>query len=261
MTRQSHRLAHGSEHALNISRPTLRAMIALATLYTATSPLMAGQGYITAGFAGGPKALNSYQGIIYAPFGNLSETGLVLRTWNKAFRFSYKTDLGPTALNVPITALGLSLEGEAGWQFANDQGRIALYGGIVWRDHFLTPDDSRSSLSKSRIGFSATLDGEYKLSADYGVMANASFLQGFNQYWVQSRPYMKVGDGWKVGLDAASSGGKDYNNTRLGIFASDFEYSFWSKKRMFFGAEAGIQFSLKDNRFTPYAGLNMGYLF
>lgn len=219
-----------------------------------------GQGYITAGIAGGPTALNSYQAIIYAPFGSLSDTGLILRAWNKAFRFSYKTDL-PTANDVTINALGLSVEGEVGWQYAGEHGRVALYGGIVWRDHFLTPNDPGANLSKSRFGVSVTLDGEYKIAPDYGIMANASFLQGYNQYWTQIKPYMMVGDGRKIGLDLASAGGKSYNITQIGLFASDFEYSFWPGKRMFWGARAGVRLSLKKAKPAPYAGINMGYLF
>ena len=228
-----------------------------------------GQGYILAGFSTSdfksPKALNSYQGIIYAPFGNLSETGLILRAWNKAYHFTYETDLSRNARNIEISVLGLSVEGEVGWQIANDLGRIALYGGMVWRDHTLTPNDPGSDLNKSRIGFSATIDGEYKYSNDYGIIANASYLQGFNQYWVQAKPYIKFGDGWKIGLDATNFGGKDYHLARTGVFLSDFEFSLWpknwSKKRLFLGAEAGVQLSFKDKQLNSYAGLNIGYLF
>jgi len=228
-----------------------------------------GQGYILAGFSTSdfksPKALNSYQGIIYAPFGNLSQTGLILRAWNKAYRFTYETDLSRNARNTEISVLGLSVEGEVGWQIANDLGRIALYDGLVWRDHTLSPNDPGSNLNKSRIGFSASVDGEYKYSNDYGIMANASYLEGFNQYWVQAKPYMKFGDGWKIGLDAASFGGKNYRLARTGLFVSDFEFSLWpkswSKKRLYLGAEAGVQFSFRDKQLNPYAGLNVGYLF
>lgn len=228
--------------------------------------IIPGQGYLLSGFATSdfksPKALNSYQGIIYAPFGSLSETGLILRAWNKAYRFTYKTDLSRNARNIEISALGLSLEGEVGWQFANQQGRIALYGGIVWRDHKLTPNDSSSSLEKSRIGFSGTLDGEYKYSDQFGIMANASYLEGFDQYWTQIKPYVKFSDTWKIGFDGASFGGKDYHLGRAGVFVSDFEFSLWPLNQpMFLGAEVGVQFSFKDKQFNPYAGLSVGYLF
>ena len=232
------------------------------SLLTFPQNLQAGEGYITAGIGGGLKTLNSYQAIIYAPFGSLSDNGLILRDWTKAFRFGYQTDL-PAASNVSISAMGLSLEGEIGWRFNFNQSSLAVYGGIVWRQHKLLPDDPGSTLDKDRIGFSATLDGEYKFSPDYAIMANASYLQGFDQFWVQAKPYknMKLGGNWKFGLDISSAGGRDYNNSRIGIFASDYEFSFWSGKRMFLGAEAGVKFSLKDKETTPYAGINIGYLF
>lgn len=233
-----------------------------ASLASSSTSLLAGEGYVTAGIGGGLKTLNSYQAIIYAPFGKLSESGLILRGWTRSFRFAYQTDL-PAASNVTISAMGLSVEGEAGWQFTLDQLRIAVFGGIVWRQHMLLPDDPGSTLDQSRIGFSATIDGEYKFSDDYGIMANASFLQGFDQFWVQAKPYRNInfGGNWKFGLDVSSAGGADYNNSRVGVFASDYEFSFWSGKRMFLGAEAGVKFSLKDKQTTPYAGINVGYLF
>ncbi len=264
MNRELVLLAHQAGRQNHVLLPFYRSMIAIgcliAPLVTVPTSLIAGETYITAGVSSGPKTLNSYQAIIYAPFGSLSESGLILRGWSKSFGFSYQTDL-PGADNAQIKALGLSVEGEAGWQFAFDQARMAVYGGVVWRKYSLTPADPGSTLDKSRIGFSATIDGEYKFSNDYGIMANASYLQGFNQFWVQAKPYVKVGNGWKIGLDAASAGGKDYNNSRIGLFASDYELTFWAGKRIFLGGEAGVQFSFKDNKTTPYAGINIGYLF
>ncbi len=240
--------------------PCCRPVMVVAFLLATPTPLLADQGYITAGIGGGLKTLNSYQGVIYAPFGSLSESGLILRGWTKAFRFAYQTDL-PTASNVTISAMGLSIEGEAGWQFAFDQTRIAVFGGLVWRKYTLSPNDPGSNINKSRLSFSASVDGEYKFTPDYGIMANASFLQGFNQYWAQAKPYMKVADSWKIGLDTSSAGGKDYNNSRIGLFASDYEFSLWPASRLFLGGEAGVKFSFKDNKTTPYAGINVGYLF
>ena len=221
----------------------------------------AGQGYITAGMGGGPKALNSYQGIIYAPFGTFSEDGLILRAWNKAFRFSYETSM-QRVMNVPIAAIGMSIEAEVGWQHLYPNGRVGIFGGVVWRDHILTPDDPNSILSKSRIGASITLEAQHTLSSDYGVMGSANYIQNHDQYWANFRPYKTISNAWKLGLDTAVLGGKDYNYIELGLFASDYEFSFWTKKRMFIGGQAGIQFSTTSKKeTTPYVGLHIGYLF
>ena len=264
MIRQTSALfAKAGQNLLRTKRALPVTVFAVGQLYlltTTPASLGAGQGYITAGVGGGQKTLDSYQAIIYAPFSNLSETGLILRGWSKAYKFSYDTSL-PTANNITISALGLGLEAEAGWQFSFDQARIALYGGLVWRKHTLSPADPGSHLGKSRIGFSTTFDGQYDFSSNYGILANASFLHGFNQYWAQVKPFVKVGDGWKAGLETSSAGGKDYNNSRFGLFASDYELTFWAGKRIFLGGQAGIQFSFKENRVTPYAGIHLGYLF
>ena len=234
------------------------AAIAIPSMFTVNS--QAGQGYALIGIGGGPKALNSYQGLIYAPMSGLSQTGPILRFWNKAYRFSYDTVLpGPT--NTTISAIGFHLEAQAGYQFANEIGRIALYGGVVWSDHILTPRDPGSNLTKSRIGFSATLDGEYKFSSNLGIMANASYLQGFGQYWAQVKPYYKAPSNWKIGPDIALFGGKNYKTTRIGLFASDYQLKLWSNKKIFLGADIGVQFSMKGKNFTPYIGINSGFLF
>lgn len=243
------------------ARPAWRVLALTGMLLPAASPSHAGQGYILSGIGGGGKdTFDAYQGIIYAPFGSLSETGLIVRGWSKAFRFTYNTSL-PGIPSAQISALGMSLEAEAGWQYAKGPLRVAAFAGLVWRDHFLTPNDPGSNLSKSRFGFSATIDGQYKLTDNFGIMANGSFLQGFNQYWAEMKPYYQMQGGWKVGADFAGFGGKGYNTTRAGIFFSDYEFSLWSKKRLFLGGQAGAQFSFENNRVAPYIGLNAGYLF
>lgn len=233
-------------------------LLVATTLFPSNS--FADQKYIIVGIGGGPKALNSYQGLIYAPMSGLSETGPILRLWNKANRFSYSTTLpGPTSAT--IDAIGFHLEAQAGYQFANEVGRVALYAGVVWSDHILTPSDPGSNLTKSRIGFSATVDGEYKLTSNLGIMANASYLQGFKQYWAQVKPYYKAPSNWKIGPDVALFGGKGYSTTRIGLFASDYQLNLWSDKKIFLGADIGVQFSMKGKNFTPYIGINSGFLF
>jgi len=236
------------------------AALPLAVIIFSFSPAQADQGYIIVGIDGGPKTLNSYQGIIYAPMAGLSETGPILRLWNKAYRFSYNTTLpGPT--NTTINAIGFNIEAQAGWQYANDTARIALYGGIVWQDHILMPKDPGSNLTKSRIGFSATLDGEYKFSNALGIMTNGQYIHRFSQYWAQAKPYYKMPTNWKIGPDVALFGGKGYRTTRAGIFVSDYKVNLWSKKQIYLGANAGVQLSLKGKNLTPYIGINSGFLF
>ena len=248
------------KYTFSARNQVLPTAIAVGLLLTGSLAARAGEGYAITGFGGGPDDLYAYQGILYAPMGNLSESGPQVRVWSKAFRFTYQTDL-PGAPDSKIEAFGTSLEVEAGWQFAFDAGRIALLGGAAWRDHTLTPDDPGSNLGDSRIGFSATLDGEIRLSDGFGVMSYANYLTGFDQYWVQLKPYMSFGGGVKAGPELVVSGGDGYQHGRAGLFFSGYEVGLGRMGRIFLGGEAGARFDLKDRNADPYAGLNAGFLF
>ena len=242
-----------------LSQCTLLA--ALAGVFFCPQPASAGQGYVMAGIGGGPDALDSWQGVIYAPLAGLSQSGPLLRAFNKTYRFQYKTTL-PARKNATIHALGFSLEAQGGWQLAKEGlGRIALYGGIVWRDHILTPADPGSNLAKARLGFSASIDGEYTINNDFGVMTNASFVTGFDQYWAEARPFIDFGGGWKAGPEIAAFGGKGYDIARLGLFTSGYEVPLGKWGRIFLGGQMGARFSIRHHHITPYGGINMGFLF
>jgi hypothetical protein len=233
----------------------------------------AGEGYALMGVGGGPggalggilggdgaDGLHGYAGVIYAPGHLLSDTGLLLRAWAKAFEFSYETDL----IGMPdarIRALGYGVHLEAGWQIAGPWGRAALIPGVAWRGHNLTPADPGSRLEKDRIGLTLTADGEWRFSNRYGVMANVSYDSAFRDYWVQMRPFVDLGDGWKVGIDYAGYGGPDYTIVRAGAFTSGYELPINVFGRVFVGAEAGVQRHIDRNRVAPFAGVNVGVLF
>ena len=221
---------------------------------------MAGEGYAITGFGAGPDNLYAYQGLLFAPMDSLSQSGPQVRLWAKGFEFSYRTDL-PAAPDTKIEAFGTSLEAEAGWQFAGESGRIALFAGAAWRDHDLTPDDPGSDLEQARIGFSATLVAELKLTRTLGVMTYANFLTGFDQYWLQLKPYTTAPNSIKIGPEFVLSGGDDYQYARTGVFFQGYELSLGSWGRVFIGGEAGARFDLDDEKIDPYAGLNTGFLF
>jgi hypothetical protein len=144
-------------------------------------PAIAGEGFAISGIGGGLHSFYSYQGVIYAPLGTLSESGPLVRGWAKSFSFTYETEL-PTDPEASIDALGYGVEGEVGWQLAGEFGRIAAFAGAAWRDHELDPPDPGSDLEDARIALALTVDGEWKADETWGVMANAHYLTGFDQY-------------------------------------------------------------------------------
>ena len=207
---------------------------------------------------GEDDGLHGFAGLIYAPAHTLSDTGLLLRGWAKAFQFTYDSDLPGRPR---ITALGYGVQLEAGWQIAGPWGRAALLPGIAWRDHELSPPDPGSRLEDDRFGASLTADGEWRLSDRFGVMANATYVTGFDDYWVQARPFVHLGGGWKAGLDLAGFGGEDYDKMRAGVFTSGYELPVKAFGRLFLGAAAGVQSDRDGTRLAPFAGVNVGLLF
>lgn len=219
-----------------------------------------GQLYALTGTGGGPEALYSYKGLIYSPLGDLGDSGPIIRFWAKTFSFSYRTSF-PGNPSVKIKTRGLSFEGEAGWQHAFRDGRIAAYAGIAWRDHFLSIPDPRTDLTNARIVFSGTVDGEWRFNKDFGVMANGQFVSGFNQYWAQIKPFMRIKRDWKVGPDLSINGGKEYRHLNFGAFVSDIKIKVWKLRPFYAGARAGVQWSMKTSKFSPYFGVHSGVLF
>jgi hypothetical protein len=220
----------------------------------------AGEGYALTGLGGSTDGLHGYAGVIYAPGHSLSDTGFLLRGWAKSFAFTYETDL-PDKPDARIEALGYGVQAEAGWQIAGRWGRAALLPGIAWRDYKLDPSDPGSRLETDRIGLSLAADGEWRLSDRFGIMANASYLTGFDDYWAQARPFVHLGSGWKIGLDFAGYGGPDYAKMRAGLFTSGYELPVKAFGRLFLGAEAGVQSDVDGKRVVPFAGINIGLLF
>jgi hypothetical protein len=219
-----------------------------------------GEGYALTGLGGSRDGLHGYGGLIYAPHGSLSETGLLSRAWAKSFEFTYRRDL-PDSPGTRINAFGYGFQVDAGWQIAGPWGRAGLFPGIAWRAHELKPPDPGSRLNKARFGLSVSADGEWRFSDRFGIMANASYLTEFDDYWAQARPYLHLGDGWKIGLDVAGYGGPDYARVRAGAFTSGYELPLKAFGRLFVGAEAGVQSDIDTRRLSPFAGMNIGLLF
>lgn len=223
--------------------------------------LVGGGGALGGVLGGGDDGLHGYAGVIYAPAHSLSDTGVLLRGWAKAFEYSYRTDL-PDRPGARIGVLAYGAQVEAGWQIAGPRGRVALLPGIAWRDYRLDPADPDSRLKADRIGPSIAADAEWRFNDRFGIMGNASYLIGFDEYWVQSRPFVHFGHGWKAGLDFAGWGGPDYDRLRAGVFTSGYELPLKPfGRRAFLGAEAGVQSDRGGKRLAPFAGMSVGVLF
>ncbi|MGE0211276.1 MAG: cellulose biosynthesis protein BcsS [Parvibaculaceae bacterium] len=221
---------------------------------------VAGEGFSVSGGGGTLEGFDTFQGVLYAPWSALGESGFQVRGWAKSYLFEYETSL-PNDPGARIQAMGYGFQVELGWQFAGDWGHLAGFVGPAWRDHELQPPDPGSSLDRARLGVAFTLDGEWRALPDLGVMVNASYVTGVDQHWAQVKPFLELGDGFRTGLSLAVFGGPDYEKARLGLFASGYELEFITWRRTFIGGELGVQSDFSGRGITPYVGLHSGFLF
>ena len=72
-------------------------IVALGALVLASADARAGDIWVSSGAGGSGDGFHTYGGATYAPFGQLDESGLRVRVWSKAFRFTYDTTVAPGA--------------------------------------------------------------------------------------------------------------------------------------------------------------------
>lgn len=245
---------------LGSSTRLLAAMLPWVATVFSLSEANSGEGFALMGVGGSTHGLNTYAGAIYAPMNSLWEDGPLLRVWVDGFEYTYYTDL-PDEPDARIQGLGYGVQVEAGWQVVGEWGRVALLPGVIWRDHKLFPSDPWSRLEEGQLGLSLTVDGDLVLSNWLGVLTDASFVVGLDEYSARVRPYLHLGDGWKIGLELGTDGGPDYTIVRAGAFTAGYELPPMGLGRMFLGGAAGVEWADDGEPVAPFVDVNIGLAF
>jgi hypothetical protein len=216
--------------------------------------------YVVSGASGGPSSLYAFAGALWTPFGRLDEPGPLIRGWSKVSLFSYHTDL-PGDPDQRIDVAGAGIEAEGGWQWVLLGARLALLGGVAWRDYELSPPDPGSSLQGSAVGWSLAFDGDLPIWDRLGVMANGRYAFMLDEYWAEARPYYRFDGGLRTGATLAVAGGEDYLKLRAGAFITGYEFRFGQGRRFFVGGKAGAEIDLDDGDIAPFLGLHLGFFY
>lgn len=216
---------------------------------------------IAIGGGGGGGTIHGYTGVIIPLSGDIDGEGYIVRGWAKIFNFDYRTTIAGIA-GTKVDAIGYSVVGEFGyqWSFAG-RDRIALYGGIRYRDVTLSPGDPGSDLEDGEVGASATLDGRWRIAGQFAVLANASFTAGFDEYWLQLKPHIVLAGGIRLGPDLVVQGGDNYRYLRFGAFVSDLTVRLPSFGRFFLSIEAGLQHDDLEGDDDLYGGIHSAFFF
>ncbi len=226
------------------------------SFYLPVPQAQADGGYLSMGVGGGQEDMWSWQSVSWAPFSSIDETGFLVRAAIRTETKTYVTEL-PGRKDVRIWAQGVGADGEVGWQYVDDWGSITAWAGIAWRDYFLLPGDPNSKLATNELGAKVSINGHYRLDPDWGVFGYGEYLAGFEEWFVEARPYYQLDIGLKLGPEFSLSGGEDYLHARGGIFVTGYELNVPWVGQFWLGGSAGALFDTDTSEITPYASINM----
>jgi hypothetical protein len=236
------------------------AVIVVALLGGAGGPAEAFESYIAAGLGGSDTAAHAWQSATVTPFGGLDASGPVMRALLTQLMFRYETSL-PDDPSAVIEVHGVAGDAEAGWQWVAGANRLALLAGAAARQYDLSPDDPGSDLEGFHwsASVSALATVAVPQAPGWAVSGEATYRPQVNELWAQIRPGFDLGDGFRVGPEAAVNRGDDYLFARFGVAANGYRFTFTSTD-VFVGGAAGVSL---DEGFSPspYGGIWLGVKF
>lgn len=208
--------------------------------------------------ASGIDSYHAYYGMAYAPLGQLHETGPLLRGWAKSYYFSYSTELAPYWRD-KVMVTGYGVEAEAGWQQAGKSWRAAAFAGVAWRHFHFMPHDANNPLLNRSFGAKFAVDGDFDVTPKLKISANAKYITGFDESWIQAKVSRPFDFGFSLGLTAASNRGKNYNNARFGSLLSGYKMHVPVIGELYLSGEVGAEWDLRARKVGPYASVHWGF--
>lgn len=230
-------------------------------VFSATREAAARDAYIAAGLGGSFTDAYAWQSASMTPFGGFDESGPVVRALLTQVRFRYKTAL-PGDPSAEIEAQGWAGDAEAGWQWVDGINRLALFAGGAARQYDLTPDDPGSDLEGFHwsASFTAQATAALPQAPGWAVSGEATYRPQMSELWALARPGFDLGDGVRIGPEAAVNRGVEYLFVRAGAFVSGYRLPFMSAE-VYLGGSAGVSFEPDGFAPAPYGGIWLGLKF
>ena len=161
------------------------------------------------------KSNTVYLGAVKAVNGDITKNGLVVS--GSATRSIYDYDTSAVAGN-KVEADLTSFNALIGYQWVNHSAVVALYGGVDYQNHSLSPDDPYSLVKGKKTGGMMQLEIlKFSTPVDASFILKASEV--FNTYWARGRlgyPLKQV----KAGIELTRSGNDSYDNERYGLYVN-----------------------------------------
>ncbi len=159
-----------------------------------------------------------YAGGVVAPFGSISEDGVLLRAVAARGSYDYSR-VGNTDVNADTR----SVEAMVGYQLFDTLGftRITAYAGVDHQNHELTPADPNNRVQGYETEAKGLLEAVIDISDNIDFDIAGSYSGAFDTYWSQNRLGFGCGCGFKFGPEFIALGSESYDQQRYGAFISD----------------------------------------
>jgi hypothetical protein len=92
-----------------------------------------------------------------------------------------------------------------------------------------------------------------------GVAALALLRPAFGEVWLEARPWLDLGNCWRLGVLVAGAPGPNEAGLRAGVFSSGYRVVLPVIRELFLGGEIGLAADRRSRGLSPFAGLNLGF--
>ncbi|MFO1090484.1 MAG: cellulose biosynthesis protein BcsS [Hyphomicrobiales bacterium] len=236
------------------------APVCLGILFATVAVARAQEAYFATGAGGGLRDREVWQATTYTPFGTLDDPGPVARAVGTYVDFQYDTAL-PDDPDARITVTGWKALAEVGWQWRVLGGKVAAFAGAAAQEYALAPADPGSDLAGFQLSASLSATADIPLPLhDVHLAGDLTWTPQMGELWVAVRPGYDLGEGWRIGPEAALSQGPDYQFIRVGVFTSGYRFATFGRT-FFLGGEAGVSDEPGSFQPFPYAAVWLGTKF
>lgn len=156
-----------------------------------------------------------WTGLIVSLDRDLSKSGFMFRAVGVHAGYEYDTTFGAT----PVVIDGDAWIGDVmiGYQAVHPALRAAVYVGIEYQDHDLTPDDPSNRVNGDEAGFKVVGELESPWDSPFYFGLIGAYSTAYDTYWTRGRLGLRH-DGLLFGVEGSASGNDGYDNQRLGGF-------------------------------------------
>jgi hypothetical protein len=189
-------------------KPTLLALALLSPM----PALHAADQLVLAGATGAEGNHYNYLGYIQAFGGELDASGFRARAWADTLEYEYGL---ATLGKVEADAVGGKLM--VGYQWVGASDTFAVWGGAIYRDTDLTPNDPNNESAADTVDGTLLAEYSHKFGTGASILMAAGGEPGFDSYWTRFFPAFHFGKSVKVGPDASWMGGESWRKQQMAL--------------------------------------------